>query len=308
MRCLMAILLALAAATKAPSANVTASEAGRRGGSHDASTTLWQVHRNHARWSELLHKVASGRKEWLEIANQLYRQSDAGATEELALAVGEALESNPSNVLRLSLPVFRMAPCEGPDIDDARYDSFDLSDAAIRRREDALLKVVEPELHPVRQKCIAALEASRDDIARFYASSMNNVSIARSVLVQAHRALKWHAVLKVDLDCDGLLDQIFTARDSQRFFVAVVLAPIRTTSKVSEVAFFLRGNSQDAFCGPPSVIERERLGSDSALKNGETHAVATSATCFGLHLEAGECDAFHLYWNRVHGELDWWRL
>ena len=52
----------------------------------------------------------------------------------LELAVGEALEHRPADVLRIALPMFGINVCGGPDVDDPRFDSYECSIAAIDAR------------------------------------------------------------------------------------------------------------------------------------------------------------------------------
>jgi len=57
-------------------------------------------------WQQLLAGIATGTEAWLKVAVALQAVSDAGSAEQLELAVGEALEHRPSNVLRLAIPTF----------------------------------------------------------------------------------------------------------------------------------------------------------------------------------------------------------
>lgn len=116
--------------------------------------------------------------------------------------------------------------------------------------------------------------------------------------------MRWHRVQRTDLDCDGKRDEVFTGRRDDRFYVAVV-----TRSSVSGTSFALAGDSQDSFCGPPRSIVKERLDYDPSEMLGETPAgFRRSAGCFGLVIDTGDCDPFHLYWDFQAKALAWWRL
>jgi hypothetical protein len=41
---------------------------------------------------------------------------------------------------------------------------------------------------------------------------------------------------------------------------------------------------------------------------GVPDGYAYSKKCQGLQLVAGECDKFHVFWNKRSKSLDWWRL
>jgi hypothetical protein len=111
-----------------------------------------------------------------------------------------------------------------------------------------------------------------------------------------------------DVNCDGRPDRVFTGRDADHYYVAVLIAG-ETPPRVSYVVFLLRGGSQDAFCGAPNTLRTERLDYDiREMLGGVPEGFERSTRCLGLHLVAGECDSFHLFWNHAANKLDWWRL
>jgi hypothetical protein len=134
------------------------------------------------------------------------------------------------------------------------------------------------------------------------------VEQARAELQAFRPSIRWHPVLRVDINCDGSADEIFTGRDSSHFYVAAVVAGV-SPRKISITAFSLRGDSQDSFCGKPSLLEKESMDYDPTGPIGEVpEGFQRSTHCYGLHLVAGPCDSFHLFWNHTAKELDWWRL
>jgi len=111
------------------------------------------------------------------------------------------------------------------------------------------------------------------------------------------------------VDCDGRRDEVFTAQDATQYYVAAVVARKAGKPKISALQFQLSGSSLDSFCGPPEPLRPESLNMDLREALGAAPGgFRRSARCKGLHLIAGECDSFHLYWNHVAAELDWWRL
>ena len=121
------------------------------------------------KWYDLLRKIASGNEEWLKVAINLREGSDAGASEMLSLAVGEALEYNPENVFKFALNSFEInVICDGPDVDDKRYDSYELSIKAINKRIKKVSSVKDRNLQDKRNECLRLLSEAKKPIANFY--------------------------------------------------------------------------------------------------------------------------------------------
>ncbi len=134
-----------------------------------AGPTLQAIYDNDDKWSQLLAGIATGTKEWLCISNQLHPASDAGSSEQLGLAVGEALEHSPENVLSLAITEFGVwRVCGEPDVDDDRFNSYKLSMAAIDKRLKMVQSVKNKSLRQVRDSCLARLEEARVSITQFY--------------------------------------------------------------------------------------------------------------------------------------------
>jgi hypothetical protein len=132
---------------------------------------------------------------------------------------------------------------------------------------------------------------------------------ADQALRASRPGLTWRHEQSIDVDCDGRRDEVFTAKDDMRYYVAAVAPRKAGAPKISVLQFQLSGSSQDSFCGPPEPLRPESLNYDPREELGATpEGFRRSARCKGLNLVAGECDTFHLYWNHVAGELAWWRL
>ena len=122
-------------------------------------------------------------------------------------------------------------------------------------------------------------------------------------------SVRWHQVLRADINCEGSSDNIFTGRDDDHFYVAAVLAGLTSRPKISLATCQLCGGAEDSLCGEPSLLEKESMNYDPTEALGEIpNGFRRSSKCHGLRLVAGECDSFHLFWNHVTNELDWWRL
>jgi hypothetical protein len=162
-------LLVLGGAAAAAGVALTPEAITKSMASPGAPASLSRMYENKAQWAELLAGIASGKPGWLNAANQLHRVSDGGASEQLGLAVGEALEHRPANVLSLTLTEFRIdIVCGGPDVDDPRFDSYDLSMAAIERRQRVLRALRNSTLTAARDICVGELEKAKAGIAHFY--------------------------------------------------------------------------------------------------------------------------------------------
>jgi hypothetical protein len=120
-------------------------------------------------WDFVLKKIGSGDESWLKVAVALHPGSDAGSAEMLNLAVGEALEHNPENVFKITLNEFRLnSICSGADVDDARYNTYELSLEAINVRIQKVSSVKAPSFESTKKECIRNLEKSKDYLADFY--------------------------------------------------------------------------------------------------------------------------------------------
>ena len=167
MTLLLSLMLGLQAGVTSP--RVTAERVERQIASQGPQQTLRSLYDNVAVWHEVLRQIATGREPWLKNAVALIAASDAGASEQIRFAVGEALERRPASVLLIagsSAPI--EVVCGGPDVDDARYDSLRQAMQAIERRQKRVAAVSDAALHALRDRCIASLEASKSGIERFY--------------------------------------------------------------------------------------------------------------------------------------------
>jgi hypothetical protein len=99
------------------------------------------------------------------------------------------------------------------------------------------------------------------------------------------------SLLTADLDCDGVPDSALLGRAGKGAAVLIVLGPAAAGSRAGVVKL-----APAELCGDPLALKLEDL--EDSPKKG----------CKGLSLSSGECDAFHIFWNREDGEIDWWRL
>ena len=163
------MVLTLIGPAKAEPPSMTAREVTKSITTMGPRGALDSLYQNEDQWNKLIAGIATGKPAWLNIAKRLRRVSDGGTREQIDLAVGEALEHRPADVLSLVLDEFGLDEvCQGPDVDDKRFDSYDLAIAAIRHRQDKLRALNNGNLTVKRDACVSALDRARADIARFY--------------------------------------------------------------------------------------------------------------------------------------------
>ena len=126
-----------------------------------AGAVISELYADSKAWQYILRKIGSGDRAWIEVAGLLRPGSDAGASEMIELAVGEALENNPANVLEIATKFFPLyVICGGPDVDDQRYDSYELSMKAIDLRLHKVASINKDSLINPKKECIQYLEHS----------------------------------------------------------------------------------------------------------------------------------------------------
>lgn len=105
-------------------------------------------------WDSLLKGVASGRREWLLVAQELSPFTDAHASETLGMAVEEALVEAPS----LTLEIFGSGACTGVGFADQEAESLQQVLREISKRRKALASVSQPRLAAAKKECLALLQ------------------------------------------------------------------------------------------------------------------------------------------------------
>ena len=107
-----------------------------------------------AAWETVMRGIASGASEWFKVAHGLGRGVDAGSSEMLEEALSEALVVAPDRTLR----EFGVeGTCERLGKDDTKPLSAAQVHALVKKRLDALRRVVAPDLQKARGACERAL-------------------------------------------------------------------------------------------------------------------------------------------------------
>ena len=134
-----------------------------------ARAVVSQLYEHPQTWRLILADIATGDQSWLEVAVALHPGSDAGSSEMLTLAVGAALENNPANVFQTALKAFQLKSiCSGPDVDDPKYGSYELSMKAINQRIGKVNSIKDKSSAAISKACVQHLEESKNGITQFY--------------------------------------------------------------------------------------------------------------------------------------------
>lgn len=139
---------------------------------HGAKAVVMELWDDRNKWTELLKSVTTGKKEWLLVAMELSKGTDAGATSMLQIAVTRALGNNPLDTLRIMSddtvnysPVFSATfVCSSNFLIDyeANQSSLDFIDTTVEK----LKAIKDPALVKTRDECITAFQQARLDTLR----------------------------------------------------------------------------------------------------------------------------------------------
>jgi hypothetical protein len=130
-----------------------------------------QLSADQSKWDKILRNVAGGEKAWLEVAVKLRPGTDAGASEMLNLAMGEALDNSPKLVLEIIKKgnIFTATfVCSAPDVDDSRYSTYEKAIIAVNHRIAILEKIDDTNLKNIRSLCIGELKKSIPHLKKYY--------------------------------------------------------------------------------------------------------------------------------------------
>lgn len=133
--------------------------------------TIKSLYDDQKTWDTVLKSIASGKQEWLIIAKLLKSGADAGPSEMLNLAMGEALANAPKRVLEIMekdnvfTPIF---VCNGPDIDNAKFSTYDKAIKETNYRIAVLEKVNDTNLKDIRNVCIDKLRESIPHLQNYF--------------------------------------------------------------------------------------------------------------------------------------------
>lgn len=130
--------------------------------------------------------------------------------------------------------------------------------------------------------------------------SPGKIRSALDLLQAREPATKWDSasLLKGDLDQDGTEDYALSGLRGDHFVVGIVQGPARSSSRHWTLEFPMVGGTDEALCSREAGIKLEEIEEEGSAARGGV----------GINLHAGQCDAFHIFWDPEQKTYDWWRL
>jgi hypothetical protein len=154
--------LALAPAQEPPAAAELLQRIEARG----AQTVLVQVYDDDPQWQQILDGIASGSRGWLQVAERLKRVAREQA-EELTVAVGRALETEPANALAVLGGAFDADDvCSLNTLEQSLGPDYAVALRSVEKRERGVARVTTPALRARRDECLGFLRELKREVIR----------------------------------------------------------------------------------------------------------------------------------------------
>jgi hypothetical protein len=131
-------------------------------GAKEALHTWWGTQA----WQDVYDGIASGKAEWLQVAELLRPVSDAGASEDLSDAISNALPKNPEGVLRFVKDGkdFEEFTVEGACFVSPRSETKSGALRFLKASERAVKKIKAADLKDTKARCLKSLAESRLEV------------------------------------------------------------------------------------------------------------------------------------------------
>jgi hypothetical protein len=153
-------------AATAAAAQAMLDDIARRG----ARTVLEEIYGREPRWRPVIDGVASGQRDWLEVAARFKAVSlrNLSVSQELTVAVSRALERAPAQALRiLGGGAFDADDvCSLVTLEDSLGPDYEAALRTVERRERAVSAVGDPALAPRRDDCLDFLKELKGEVVR----------------------------------------------------------------------------------------------------------------------------------------------
>jgi hypothetical protein len=145
-----------AESSKGATKEVTPREIAERVRTQGAAAVVSTIFQEKRVWNHVLQEISSGNRAWLQVAADLRKGSDAGASGELELAAADALKRAPDAALEILEPEFTLEILCGNEesLADTLKESLQIIDA----RRKAVSGVKEKKLQEKRNKCLTLLD------------------------------------------------------------------------------------------------------------------------------------------------------
>jgi hypothetical protein len=158
-----AALLGLVLAQEAVSVPVELlQEVDRKG----AQAVLLQVYEDDARWQQVLDGIASGSRAWLRVAER-FKKVSRQQSEELTVAVGRALETEPAHALAVLGDAFDADDvCSLNTLEQSLGPDYAAALRSVEKRERGVARVTLPALRQQREDCLGFLRELKREVVR----------------------------------------------------------------------------------------------------------------------------------------------
>jgi hypothetical protein len=131
-----------------------------------AQAVLLAVYEDDRTWQQVLRGIASGSAAWLKVGERLKRAAREQA-EELTVAVGRALETEPANALAVLGEAFDADDvCSLNTLEQSLGRDYAAALRSVERRERAVARVTAPDLRASRDECLAFLRELKREVIR----------------------------------------------------------------------------------------------------------------------------------------------
>jgi hypothetical protein len=130
---------------------------------------LWEIYHDEESWHDFIKNIASGKREWLDIALRCMNAADAHPAEELNAAFGAALKLNPESCLKLAQFEERTSRRDlfatFPAYD---YPTLDEPQTELKARINAVKTVSGDDLASIKEECLADLKAELKAVRKLF--------------------------------------------------------------------------------------------------------------------------------------------
>jgi hypothetical protein len=131
-----------------------------------AQAVLLRIYDDDPRWQQVLDGIASGSRAWLRVAERFKRVARE-QSEELTVAVGRALETEPAHALAVLGDAFDADDvCSLNTLEQSLGPDYAVALRSVERRERNVLRVTDPALRQQRDDCLGFLRELRREVVR----------------------------------------------------------------------------------------------------------------------------------------------
>jgi len=138
----------------------------------------------------------------------------------------------------------------------------------------------------------------------------DNMKVATAIVLIAFSAslLADKSIFSMDIDCDGIAENVTLEISEQNFVVSVVTS---SNGKSTSLTFGLdQPSRQDAICGTSPMLSARTAETEEGHINmfGEiVDGYNYSPACKELIVSGGDCDPIHVFFDHKRDTLNWLR-